>query len=216
MVYHFADCRLDDGARRLTRHGEDRRLSKKAYALLLLLLDARPKVVTKQQIMDAVWPDTFVSEANVAVLVSELRSAIGDSARHSRVIRTSSGLGYSMVAEATETVEGATSARHGPVPVLTIGRRRVVLADGVTTIGRDQDCHIHFAHPSVSRLHARIAIEGATARIEDAGSKNGVLVDGRRISGSIRLASGAALTIGVVELAFAFEDATGVSTWSMA
>lgn len=216
MVYLFGDCRLDDAARRLTRNGQDQRLSKKAYTLLVCLLGARPRVVTKREVMHAVWPSTFVSEANIAVLVSEVRAAVGDSARESKVVRTHSGVGYSFVADATEITGSTAAAMNGLVPVLTTGGRRIVLADGVSTLGRDQTCHVRLAHPSVSRLHARIVVDGTTASIEDAGSKNGVLVNGRRVDGTIRLPSGAALTVGVVELSFTFEETTAVSTWSIA
>jgi DNA-binding winged helix-turn-helix (wHTH) protein len=214
MVFRFGDCRLDEATRQLTRNEQEQRLSKKAYALLMLLLGARPRVVAKQEIMDAIWPDTFVSEANIAVLIAEVREALGDAARDSTTIRSHSGVGYSFVADVVEAVRGADVSTHRSWPVLVIGDRRMVLSGNVSTVGRDESCDVCIPHPSVSRLHARIVVEDTQAHIEDAKSKNGVWVNGCRVSGRALLPNGASVRIGAVDASFAYGDGDAGSTWS--
>ena len=71
---------LDGAGRRLLRDGADVHLTPKAFELLQLLIDRRPAAVAKNAIMEALWPSTFVLEANVANLIAEIRVALGDDA----------------------------------------------------------------------------------------------------------------------------------------
>lgn len=90
----FGDCTFDADARTLQCRGEGVRISGKAFQLLELLLAARPNPIPKNDLFAKLWPDTFVSEANLAGLVKELRAAIGDDARAPRFIRTVHRFGY--------------------------------------------------------------------------------------------------------------------------
>jgi len=105
MRLQFGDCTFDSEARTLRRLGADVRLSGKAFHLLEMLLQARPKALTKEALFTALWPDTFVSEANLASLVKEVRAAIGDEARDSRYVRTAHRFGYAFSGEAVEVSE---------------------------------------------------------------------------------------------------------------
>lgn len=216
MVYRFGDCRLDEATSELLLVGQRQRMSRKAYSLLLLLLRARPRIVTKRQVMDSLWPETFVAEANVAVLIGEVRAAVGDSPRASAVIRTHSGVGYSFVAPVVETVREDDGPPAAAGPVLVIGNRRVLLPEGVSTLGRDESCDVHVPHPSVSRVHARITVGGGGAHIEDAGSKNGVWVNGTRIGRRTPLSHGASVRVGAIDASFSTTDGDLGSTWSLA
>ena len=83
MRFEFGEFLLDTDARVLSRGTDPVRLSPKVYHLLEVLIAARPKALGKQELMEAVWPDTFVVEANLANLIGEVRAALGDSAtRH--------------------------------------------------------------------------------------------------------------------------------------
>jgi TolB-like protein/tetratricopeptide (TPR) repeat protein len=101
----FGDCTFDSAARTLVRGGEPVRLSGKAFQLLELLLTARPNPIDKAALFAKLWPDTFVSEANLASLVKEIRAAIGDDARAPRFVRTVHRFGYAFSAPVTETPE---------------------------------------------------------------------------------------------------------------
>ncbi|HVT03115.1 MAG TPA: winged helix-turn-helix domain-containing protein [Thermoanaerobaculia bacterium] len=102
MRLQFGDCTFDSEARTLRRLGADVRLSGKAFQLLETLLQARPKVLSKEELFSRIWPDTFVSEANLAGLVKEVRAAIGDAARAPRYIRTAHRFGYAFSGEVAE------------------------------------------------------------------------------------------------------------------
>ena len=88
MSFSFGDFELDQERRQLLRSGEPVPLEPKAYELLGLLLERRPRALPKAQIRDVVWPQTFVSESTLAVAVNGIREALGDDARHPRFIRT--------------------------------------------------------------------------------------------------------------------------------
>ena len=87
MRQAFGDCLFDRDRRELTHSGEAVHCGPKLLALLELLLDAAPRVLTKDEIHKALWPDTFISDATLTSLVAELRAAIGDAARAPRLIR---------------------------------------------------------------------------------------------------------------------------------
>ena len=88
MTLKFGDFVLDSDARQLTRGGADIRLSPKAFDLLFLLVERRPDVITKADLLAAIWPDTYVVEANLNVVVGEIRRALGDDPHAPRFIRT--------------------------------------------------------------------------------------------------------------------------------
>ena len=66
---------------------------------LACLVESRPRVLSRAQVLDRVWPDTFVAESNLASLVKEIRRALDDDARAPRFVRTAHGHGYAFCAE---------------------------------------------------------------------------------------------------------------------
>ena len=78
--YEFGEFLLEPSQRRLTRRGEAVALPPKAYDVLLALVKRRGELVTKRELLDAVWPSTFVEEGILAVHVSGLRRALGEGA----------------------------------------------------------------------------------------------------------------------------------------
>src|SRR5512145_2481085 len=99
MRIRFDSCLIDTDTRQVLRDGHEALLSPKAYRLLMLLVEARPKAVAKEVLCQALWPDTFVVEANLSNLVGEIRAALADSAHHPRFIRTLHGFGYAFSGE---------------------------------------------------------------------------------------------------------------------
>lgn len=87
---------LRDGERVLT-------LRPKAAAVLARLVARAGEVVTKRDLLELVWPDTYVTEAALAVCVNELRRAFGDDPRRPRLIATVHGRGYRLIAEVAST-----------------------------------------------------------------------------------------------------------------
>jgi len=100
----FGPFTLDDEARQLCRGAEPIHLSPKAFDLLALLIHRRPEAISKSEILDTLWRNTFVSEGNLAVLVKELRDALDDDAQRPTYIRTVQRFGYGFAAPAAEPV----------------------------------------------------------------------------------------------------------------
>ncbi|OFW42101.1 MAG: hypothetical protein A3J29_05115 [Acidobacteria bacterium RIFCSPLOWO2_12_FULL_67_14b] len=205
MRYVFGRCRLDTSSRDLTRDGVSVHLSPKAFELLKLLIEARPRVLPKAELMEQLWPDAFVVEANLPVLVGEVRTAIGDQAAGASVIKTHHGVGYSFVSEVREVRPENDVTAPGPVLVLRVGSRRIVLGPGITTVGRDHDGDVYLNDPSVSRVHARIVVENGAATVEDLKSKNGTCVQSEPIDKPTLLKDGDEIEFGSVKVWFIVE-----------
>jgi DNA-binding winged helix-turn-helix (wHTH) protein/tetratricopeptide (TPR) repeat protein len=107
-LYEFGGFRVDPARRRLLRGSEQVALTPKAFSILLVLLEKRGEVVEKEDLIQAVWPDTFVTEANLTQNVSSLRKALGERANDHRFVVTVPGRGYSFVAEVVEAPREST------------------------------------------------------------------------------------------------------------
>jgi DNA-binding winged helix-turn-helix (wHTH) protein/TolB-like protein/lipoprotein NlpI len=101
-IYEFDEFRLDVDDKTLRRGEEKLSLPLKAVEMLNLLIENRGRTVTKEEILETLWHDTFVDENNLAVMVSALRKAFGDSNNKNRFIETVPRRGYRFVAEARE------------------------------------------------------------------------------------------------------------------
>jgi DNA-binding winged helix-turn-helix (wHTH) protein len=88
MRLRFGDCVFDGETREVLRSGRPAPISPKAFALLELLIESRPKALSNAGIHERLWPGVHVTEANLPNLVVELRAALGVDARRPRVIRT--------------------------------------------------------------------------------------------------------------------------------
>src|SRR5713226_879858 len=109
MRLHFGDFCLDTDRRELSQRGSSIHLTPKALQLLTVLLEQRPKVLSKESIYEELWPGTFVEESNLSVLVAEVRSALSEEARKARLIKTAHGYGYGFAADVREEKSRAVS-----------------------------------------------------------------------------------------------------------
>jgi hypothetical protein len=203
MHLRFGDFRLDAGARQLFKGEREVHLSPKAFDLLRMLLEVRPNAVSKTELMDRLWPGTFVAEANLTVLVAEIRRALADDPRSPQFVRTAQRYGYAFCGTAADL-----PALRLPAPAtrlsywLLTGTRRIALMEGENMVGRDPQFLIWLDVPSVSRQHACIRIGNGEAVIQDLGSKNGTYVRGERITSLARLHDGDQLRVGHVDLTY--------------
>ena len=199
----FGPFILDEDTREL-RHGTDPvHLTRKAFELLTFLLEERPRVVSKAALQDRLWPKTFVSDANLPILIAEIRGALGDTARQPTFIRTVHGVGYAFC--------GAASIAESSVPVappassscwLVSKTRHAALHDGENVIGRDPAGDVWLDGRGVSRRHARILVQGTAATLEDLGSKNGTWIGKERLAAKRVLADGDQIRFGAVIVTF--------------
>jgi len=93
-LYEFGPFRVDPEKETLLREGEPVALTPKTFQILLVLIRHNEEVVTKDDLMKAVWPDTFVEEANLSRNIFMLRKALGETAQDHRYIVTVPGRGY--------------------------------------------------------------------------------------------------------------------------
>ncbi len=194
----FGDFRLDTGARQLFRGAAEIKLSPKAFDLLTLLVDNRTRAVSKTEIHEALWPDTFVTEANLASLIAELRRGLGDRPQSPQFIRTVHRFGYAFCAEIGGAAPPAAAGES--TCWVVCNDEEIPLRDGENVIGRDPLAAVRLDFPSVSRRHARIIVAGATASLEDLGSKNGTFLHSERLTTPAALADLDAVRIGSVKI----------------
>lgn len=198
----FGDFVVDTDTRQLLRDGQEVHLSPKAFDLLSTLVAARPKAVSKDQLQATLWPQSFVTEGNLAVLMSEIRHALDDDPGTPRFVRTVPRFGYAFVAEAHDDAPRPIATLATSSHWLVLGRRRFELGEGESIVGRDPRCEVHLDLPGVSRRHARLRIGAERVTVEDLGSKNGTLKDGRRLTSVAVLEDGEQLHFGPVAVRY--------------
>ena len=118
-VFRFVEVEVREREFSLTKAGERLAVEPKAFRVLLILLRNQGKLVPKQELLDAVWGDTAVTENSLARAVALLRKLLGDEARTPRFIETVATLGYRFVAsvEAVEDIVAVAApdpAKAGP------------------------------------------------------------------------------------------------------
>jgi DNA-binding winged helix-turn-helix (wHTH) protein len=202
MRTRFGPFTLDPDTRQLLDEGGEMRLTPKAFDLLVLLVQERPKVVPKRDLLARIWPNTHVVEANLNVLIGELRRALGDQSKEPKYIRTVHATGFAFAAEASP-IDAPPRARAFRCWLMW-DERRFVLEEGSNLIGRDPRCDVWLDASRVSREHVRISVESAAGRVvlEDVGSTNGTVVNGSPAETPVTLADGDVIEIGSVELRF--------------
>jgi DNA-binding winged helix-turn-helix (wHTH) protein len=199
---HFGAYTLDSDTRQLTRDGRAIHLTPKAFELLEMLASARPKVLSKAELQERLWPETFVAEANLSNLVAEVREALQDQARAPQFIRTAHGFGYAFCGTATTSAGSREAVDGHPACWLEWGQHRFPLSIGEHIIGRDPDLDVTLDASTVSRRHARLVVTADRAVLEDFGSKNGTFRGAERVTGPIQLADGDAIYIGSLLITF--------------
>src|SRR5262245_10673105 len=111
MIHAFGECELDEELFQLRRRGDVVRVEPKVFDLLSYLVRHRQRVVSKEELLDAVWPGQVVSESVLPKCVTAARRAVGDEDHH--LIATVHGRGYRFVAPVDER---HPPARHDAAP----------------------------------------------------------------------------------------------------
>jgi hypothetical protein len=177
-------------------------VSPKAFEFLRLLLEYRPRALSKSELHDRLWPSTFVSDATLTSLVAEVRNARGESARNERFLRTVHRFGYAFNGDAAEIRTAAPFADERVRCWIVWHSGQVGLRDGVHLLGRDGDVAVWLESPTVSRHHARIRVTSSDATIEDLESKNGTFLRGNRLTAPASLYDGDEIGLASMQLRF--------------
>jgi DNA-binding winged helix-turn-helix (wHTH) protein/TolB-like protein/tetratricopeptide (TPR) repeat protein len=115
-VFEFGPYRLDTAERILLRSGQPVTLTAKAFDILSVLIRNHGHLVTKDELMKEVWPDSFVEDNNLTVNISGLRKALGEGASGHPYIETVPRRGYRFV-EAVQEIPAESGAAPTQVPV---------------------------------------------------------------------------------------------------
>jgi pimeloyl-ACP methyl ester carboxylesterase/DNA-binding winged helix-turn-helix (wHTH) protein/class 3 adenylate cyclase len=108
-LYEFGDFQLDPIERLLLRGGQPVPLAHKVFETLLLLVQNTGHVLGKEELMERIWPDSFVEETNLAQNVSILRKALGEGAESTKFIETVPKRGYRFVVAVKEVIKDQPS-----------------------------------------------------------------------------------------------------------
>src|SRR5262245_52584574 len=118
--YEFGPFQLDPNRHRLFRGDEVVALSPKAIQTLILLIENRGKLLERERLMDALWPQVIVEDANLTVAVSQLRKALNQNGDNAEFIETIPRVGYRFVADICEVI-------REPPPLITEERKYLQL-----------------------------------------------------------------------------------------
>jgi DNA-binding winged helix-turn-helix (wHTH) protein len=199
MRCSFGEFVVDTDQRRVFARRGEVHLARKAFDLLSVLLENRPKALSKGELLSRMWPHTAVTEGNLATLIADLRKALGDDAQHPRCIRTVYAYGYAFAADVTE--DRGEESRAAPSQwVLTSDEHEIALHEGVNTLGRSGPATVTISAPSISKRHARVSIAGEQVVLEDLQSKNGTWVGRNPVSGPTVVSDGDEIRLGALVL----------------
>lgn len=109
-IFRFESFELDRERRSLRQDGHAVAITPKAFDVLAMLVERHGQLVTKEEMLKTLWPDSFVEEGNLSVHISLLRKRLGDNAEDHRFILTIPGRGYQFVASVTEVAPVAAPA----------------------------------------------------------------------------------------------------------
>jgi DNA-binding winged helix-turn-helix (wHTH) protein/tetratricopeptide (TPR) repeat protein len=133
MEWAFGDCVLSEELFQLRRAGRVIRLEPKVFHVFRFLVENRERVVTKAEILDAVWPGEAITESVLPRSVAVIRRAVGDDRARQHVIETVHGHGYRFVAPLNDRPPRAVAEEDGPSEA-----RVPATAEGSDFVGRGE------------------------------------------------------------------------------
>src|SRR6266705_3266581 len=144
--WFFADFCLDADNACLWRGMQAVALTPKAFDVLHYLVTHADRLVPKDTLLDAVWPETAVSDAVVRIAIGELRRALGDTAQASRYIATVQRRGYRFLAPVTQAMPPDTASPASPTLPRVPARSHYPCRAAVPIVGREAVLdHLHAA-----------------------------------------------------------------------
>jgi DNA-binding winged helix-turn-helix (wHTH) protein/tetratricopeptide (TPR) repeat protein len=135
VVYEFGPFHMDPEKQVLLRDGQVIAVTPKAFETLLVLVRRRGEVVSKEELLKEIWPDSFVEEANLSQHIFKLRKALGDSPEGERYIVTLPGRGYRFAVPVRKITEG------DEVRIAQVSAREHALGPGETLTALPPHAH---------------------------------------------------------------------------
>src|SRR5712691_5712227 len=147
--YEFDQFRIDVTERLLLHDGTPLGLPPKAFDILLALVQQSGHVLEKRELIETVWPDTFIEENNLTQYISALRKALGDDRHGQRYIETVARRGYRFLAPVRQVRD------EGPELILE-NRTRVRVVVKEETEEREEEITVRVDRPPFSSLAHRL------------------------------------------------------------
>jgi DNA-binding winged helix-turn-helix (wHTH) protein len=191
LSFYFGPFRLDPEAAELRRDEQRIELRPKCLRLLLYLVQKPGKLLSRETLLEEIWSDVVVGQETLSRTVTEIRQALGDDADNPQYIETVPRQGYKFIASVSPAHRTST-ARVSLVHL----HKEYPLDEGEHVIGRGHDVAIRLYTPLMSRHHARVRVRRNGLTLEDLGSKNGTLVNGALVNGTIELHPGDTINVG--------------------
>lgn len=141
MRYFFADCVLDTRSHSFSRDGETLPLEPQVFDLLQLLAARPGELVTRDDLVEAVWNGRIVSEATISSRINAARAAVGDTGKDQRVIRTIPRRGFELVVEVGTAAPDPVAGTAAPDP----GARRPEMSQTVRYVASSDGTQIAYA-----------------------------------------------------------------------
>src|SRR5947209_4392886 len=136
-VYHFRDFALEPAERRLSQAGRPIALTPKVFDTLVLLVERAGHVVSKDELMQRLWPRGYVDESNLTKHIWLIRRALGDREDESRLIETVPKVGYRFVAPVNSAGDAsAASQTSGDEPPADAGEPSAAAAPAIAAVRR--------------------------------------------------------------------------------
>jgi DNA-binding winged helix-turn-helix (wHTH) protein len=202
MTFRFGEFRLSALSRELWLGASPVHLSPKAFQLLLCLVESRPRALSKAELLDRIWPGTFISEATLTSVVAEIREKLGDHPRQPQFLRTVHRFGYAFCGAVAVQGDLVATPSVASSCFLLGQTAEFPLVEGPNLLGRDLGGAVAIDADTVSRRHACLVVSEGKAVIEDLGSKNGTFVQGERVVAPLQVHDGDRILIGSVPLLF--------------
>jgi pimeloyl-ACP methyl ester carboxylesterase len=176
MRYRFGGVVLDTDTYELRSAAGPVDIEPKVFDVLVHLLVHRGRVVTKEELLDLVWGDRFVSESALTTRIKQARHAVGDDGRAQRVIKTVHGRGYRLVAPVDEMVPAPANAGERDPPLEPVPPTHYVVNDGASIAyqvfgegpdlvlieGFTTNVEVQWEHPAIARFLRRL---GSVCRV---------------------------------------------------
>ena len=150
MIYDFDDFTLDLRRFELSCRGKPVSLEPQVFDVLALLVRHHDRLVTKDELLESVWGDKFVSEAALNSRVMSARKAVGDSGKEQRLIRTVHGRGFRFAGDVRERTDGDSGRALETGPQVSADQSPVATAVAATT-------SVPARQQEIARLHEMLA-----------------------------------------------------------
>jgi len=148
-IYRLEGVEVDAGQLCVTRNGEEQHLRSKTFQVLLYLLEKRDRLITKNELIERIWPDTAVTDNTLEQCLAEIRRVLGDNSRQPRFIKTIPRAGYRFIGAVDEisgdrrkaagkTLRASTSAERDRTRAAVGGSRfspyRILIGTGILLV----------------------------------------------------------------------------------